>query len=280
MTNKATFDNIPKVSLGKDSDMFLVSQDGVAVSQKRKELSASLGNASWTNTVDYLEGSEVIYNNKRYRALQDNGISFGNISTPDSYPMVWLDLQEALDNKYSPENKPTANDVQALPLIGGSLTGDLKVDGANIYTKGSNADIYTEKGEIIEQGQRVYSPNNNSHIMTSKEDYNCDVGLFPSKVEYTRIGSENPNIPVNSKGQPLQYGSLVSFREPVSDTAFQIICDYDTPSIMFRSGNFKTWGQRPWYEFYHTGNKPTIDDVTGLLAKIQELETRLLNLGG
>ena len=265
MTSPATFDSIPEVSLGQDSDMFLVRQNGVAVSQKRGALASSLGNASWTNTADYLTGSEVIYNSKRYRALQNNGVSFSNISIPDSTPDVWLDLQTALDDKYSPENKPSAADLQALPITGGELTGNLDIkttDFARLFLIGANnrdALISLREGDITGGG------------------YGFDIrydGSLTNELQIDSIvnGVKKSVMAANRTSGNVSFGGRLLTTE---DEGHIYTTGVDA-DIYTEEGQIKEQGQR----VYSPNNKPTIDDVTGLLAKIQELENRLTNLGG
>jgi len=72
---------------------------------------------------------------------------------------------------YSPNNKPTANDVGAVPTSGGAITGPINVSGQITSAAGYNVyagqNIIAGSGGVYESNVRVYSPNNPPPVTTS-----------------------------------------------------------------------------------------------------------------
>lgn len=76
-------------------------------------------------------------------------------------------------------------------------------------------------------------------------------------------------------------GSLLDFSGADGEYNTQIVAAYngggDAIGFRTRNGDSKKWN--PWYDFYHTGKKPTPSDVGALPANAAELSVNLNTLG-
>ncbi len=98
-------------------------------------------------------GRNLVFNINGHRFVMDRN---GNMFVPGA---VYDDGERV----YSPNNKPTASDVEALSLDGGTLAGPLFVKGQASTAAGFNLysgkDVIAGGGGVYEGGTRVYSPN-------------------------------------------------------------------------------------------------------------------------
>lgn len=138
-------------------------------------------------------------------------------------------IEENGHRVYSPNNKPTPSDIGALPLAGKAADSE-KLNGLDESNYALVSDVPSA-----------------TNLRTVGRD-----GFYRLGVNIT----DSPNFVVD-------YGQLIVSKGDNSDTALQIVSDYKSVNIAWRSYN-KT-GAGTWNNIYHSGKKPTTADITGTL---------------
>ncbi|QQG34103.1 hinge connector of long tail fiber distal connector [Aeromonas phage ZPAH1] len=188
---------------------------------------------------------------------------------------------------YNEEFKPTSADVGALSLTGGTLTGDVRFNSGNTtrLSLGSGSDYYIERSPsgltlasgtinpmVIVGGQTgiIYS--------TLNKPTAADVGTLTTSQINTELGKKL-NLTGGTMTGAIRWDATDEYINAASNNMY-VAAKSGTVYLEGSSNPIVRIGSTD-YTMYHTGNKPTADDVGTLTTS--QINTELgkkLNLTG
>lgn len=214
-----------------------------------------------------------------------------NFTAADHQAMIdnLLALAAELQQAYSPTNKPTASDVGALPISGGTLTGQLNVEpgqpGAYVAVKNSNGvkgDFYVDSNRLYLD---VYNKNTNNvyrslYIRNGEDEPGISYALrLYDKMEsgsnhYTIYGEHNKELLTEAE-KTLTLASGYSGAIYYHKNADGTIC-VNTLDLYggFATGTPYTVGTLP------VGYRPSVIKVTPVILGDGSIGQAIINVGG